>query len=243
MKKILFLVCALILCVNGAYATDPNWTYKWSQLPDMTDTGFDVNATEPNKLADDWMCWDGLPITDIHWWGSYIGWQEDNEAPDLQVAPPHPIKFYLSQHLDIPAGTGGIQYSRPGIEIANEIATNGKYTVDYYGTINHGGFYEHIFQYNYILENRWLQDQGNIYWLDIQARYDGNTPNTPWGWHTAQDQWNDVPVQLIDPPDTWEPAPVDKDLAFELSTVPEPGAILLFGFSALLWFGRRIKRL
>lgn len=47
-------------------------------------------------LADDWECKDDRPITDIHWWGSFVGWME----PNLPVQ--RPIAFHFAIWTDRP---------------------------------------------------------------------------------------------------------------------------------------------
>ncbi len=92
---------------------DPGDPYKmhYPQLPDLTPTGLDVLATRdpqftlppPNPgpawkvLADDFLCTQTGPITDVHIWGS---WLNDEVFTGVQ--------FKLSIHRDIPASpTGG----------------------------------------------------------------------------------------------------------------------------------------
>lgn len=67
------------------------WFIKWSQPPVPIDpdaeppvfNGWDERSdyNNPPIVADDWKCEDDRPITDIHWWGSFIGW-------DLPLPPP-----------------------------------------------------------------------------------------------------------------------------------------------------------
>jgi len=243
MKKLLYGVFAVLVLIGNLYADSGEWEYKWSQLPDMTIFGRDVNATSPNILADDWLCENGLPITDLHWWGSYLGWGADSAIPDLKLVQ-HPDMFIFSQHIDIPAG-GQFPFSQPGPQINGAQAALGQYTWNYYGSIQHpSGMWEHVFQYNYILPVNWLQEQGQIYWLDISAIYNAGT-QFPWGWHTSATQWNDSAVMNIPGIAGWEPItyPEKTDLAFEVSTVPEPGATMLFGFGAVCWFIRRLRKI
>lgn len=40
------------------------------QMPD--ENGWDVKATDPLCLADDWMCSESGDVTDIHLWGSWL---------------------------------------------------------------------------------------------------------------------------------------------------------------------------
>jgi Dockerin type I domain len=73
---------------------DTVWDHKmhYPQLPD--ETGWDVNATYPLVLADDWECSETGYVKDIHFWGS---WMHGEETEILY--------FILSIHDDIPAGS------------------------------------------------------------------------------------------------------------------------------------------
>jgi len=243
MKKILSLTFILVLLAAFGYSKDYDWTYKWSQLPDMEQSGMDIEGTDPTILADDFLCENGLPITDLHWWGSYIGWMEDVDDPNpTGVMPQHPDAFKFSMHMDVRAGVDA-PYSHPGQQIYGHIDNN--YNVEYFGTVNHGGVFEHVFQYNYILPEAWMQEQGLVYWLDLSAIYDTGQPDYRWGWHTSKTQWNDsAVVNSAGTPVGWVPIaddPIKTDLAFEISTVPEPGAMFLFFLGAIGWFYKRIK--
>ena len=101
-------ICLFIIMSLAGFAMadwDPTDGHKmhYPQLPDPT--GWDVNATFPNVLADDWQCSQTGWIWDIHFWGSWLG----DVFGSITL-------FHLSVHADIPAGTGEppIDYSRPG---------------------------------------------------------------------------------------------------------------------------------
>ena len=83
----------------------PGNEYKWVQMPDISDTGIDircdVNDGTPRVLADDFKCIETGPITDVHFWGS---WLNDNKG---QIQ-----KIHLSIHKDVPAGGTGT-FSHP----------------------------------------------------------------------------------------------------------------------------------
>ena len=72
------IVCVaglLVVCVSGPIrgqvAEGP--PAKWVQLPDMTPMGLDVKATQPNIVADDFLCTKTGAITNIQVWGSWLG--------------------------------------------------------------------------------------------------------------------------------------------------------------------------
>ncbi|UCD93871.1 MAG: hypothetical protein JSU69_08875, partial [Candidatus Zixiibacteriota bacterium] len=74
------------------------------QLPD--EAGWDVNATYPVVLAEDWRCSQTGPVEDIHFWGS---WKHDMVGQVLW--------FILSIHRDIPADQNPAGYSMPGEQL------------------------------------------------------------------------------------------------------------------------------
>jgi hypothetical protein len=171
----------------------PNHKMHFPQLPDPT--GWDVMASHPIILADDWMCIESGPVTDIHWWGS---WLNDNVGTvDFCV---------LSIHEDIPADPPAIPYSRPGNTLWEFEAW--EYGVIPYDPPTMEGWYDpsqenalfdnHIayFRYDVFLpEQMWfMQDSGRIYWLNIVAVGVGPTGGEQWGWKSTQDRWNDDAV-------------------------------------------------
>ena len=79
---------------------NPDPDTKWVQLPDVN--GWDVNATYPSVLADDFLCTDTGVITDVHLWGSWKG-DRVGELTTIKLA------FFA----DAPAGQR-TEYSQPG---------------------------------------------------------------------------------------------------------------------------------
>lgn len=165
------------------------------------------------KIADDWLC-DGRPVNAITWWGSYIGWMED--VPDGPVTPPtnRPAGFRLTWYTDIPAGVEK-EYSMPGHELTNVYVSLASYqqtnvqpgvASEVYQCTSEldfiaPGVVEHEYRYHLTLEEPWLEKEGNVYWLGIEADYSGVTPpsSNEWGWKTSppEENWNDDAV-------TWE---------------------------------------
>jgi len=198
---------------------------KWYQPPDM-ETGEDMASFVPQgkqgetgwpHRADDFVS-DGRRITDIHWWGSYIGWETNKPGP---VEPPtlpgspfyNVIGFWLSWHADVP--TNGVEqtYSTPSNPPLKKLYVPiDKCHEVYYGTVfqywKTPPEYEHEYQYYVDLldteiddSGAWYETNGVVYWLDIQAVLTNNwdefgAKHKGWGWKTTHTnyQWNDVSV-------------------------------------------------
>ena len=211
--------------------------WKWQQLPDTSETGIDINCTEPFILADDFLCEEPGRLTTIRiygsWRGDYWPWNED----------PYAVDFTLSIHADIPAGTGGIDYSRPGDVLWLYTFPAGFFNADIWLDGVEEGWMDP--PDNYIFPGDWtiwmysfeippeeafhqvgMPDEPIVYWLDVQAKpHDGDAY---FGWKTSLDHWNDDAVwdMGVEPhPGPWNElryptghpfAPESIDLAFEL---------------------------
>ena len=105
LKSILIFSVMLFVAVSGVAQADwsPGDGHKmhYPQLPD--EAGWDVNATQPLVLADDFRCTETGFIKDIHFWGSW----KDGAVGEI-------TSFVLSIHADIPAGQNPDGYSKPG---------------------------------------------------------------------------------------------------------------------------------
>jgi hypothetical protein len=201
MKKFLITRCRLAVLAVVAlgligFATpakadwNPGDPYKmhYPQLPDLTDLGMDVlatlNPTNPpfwKLLADDFQCTATGPITDIHIWGSWLG---DHVGQNTT--------FKLSIHLDDRSGP----YSKPGPQVWSAIFTPGMYAAMPYGPPVVGehffdpnlnaviGHDSQVWQYNFMnIAAPFVQQQGAIYWLDVQAV--DPDPLALFGWKTT----------------------------------------------------------
>ena len=94
MSRIAILFLALLLLVpsaNADWVSGDGYKMHFPQFPD--ESGWDVNATWPVILADDWLCSDTGWIKDIHFWGS---WRNGDVG---QIT-----SFKLSIHEDLPKG-------------------------------------------------------------------------------------------------------------------------------------------
>jgi hypothetical protein len=244
MKRLVtLLVLALLIAVPAiAKASAPDNPVKWSQPPEMVyPWGFDVESDQtmiPGEIpifnntvvADDWFCSDGLPVTDVHWWGSYL---TDFNAVD---------GFRISIHADIPAEATGLP-SRPGRLLRSYTFAFGDVNQTFYDFDNNDNV---VYQYFVDLTDTPLgafpQEEGTIYWLDIEA-VKANQFSPYWGWHTAtlgpnlEHRLDDAVIMFgYDPatgtyPEFGEVAFLDGtislDMAFELTTVPEPSTIVI----------------
>jgi hypothetical protein len=226
----------------------PPLVTKWSQPPVLWDGpshnpppvfyGWDEVSMYnfgPPIVADDWRCTDQRPVTDIHWWGSFLGWTQ----PD---PPQMPDAFHIGIWKDVPAGIE--RFSHPGELIWENYCTSftwnfAGYDYDPRMQIDN----EACFQFNQYLnpEEYFYQEpgpEGNIYWISISAIYKEVAPPYPWGWKTRPHFFQDDAVRIwavSDPTGAgdWPPAlnwswaqgqPIEYpegkswDLAFELST-------------------------
>jgi hypothetical protein len=96
---------------------------KFIQRPKVPG-GLDVNASQNLVLADDFICTNTGPVTDIHLWGS---WLQDGVDPTAM--------FTLSIWSDVPKQTnaaGGVTPSHPGIVLWSEPFGPGDYNQCFY---------------------------------------------------------------------------------------------------------------
>lgn len=224
----------------------PDCKMHFPQLPDPT--GWDVFAMMPeNILADDFLCIESGPITDLHFWGSWY-------ADDIPYEPFYgaPYGFHISIHADIPdPDEEGPLYSMPGellwerdvmfpefICTPEEPGLQGWFEPpDYYEEFNH----EQYFRYDILFtEPYFYQEEGTIYWVDIAPYTDGYTW---WGWKTSLDHFNDDavysmvgggPETLIDEDfDAYTPqVPVFPPTGWTVQTSSSPSWYQTTGFQA-----------
>ncbi len=191
-------------------------------------------------VADDWVCSSDQPVTDVVWWGSFLGWGH-NPPPLL------PNRFHLAIWTDVPAGVDQ-EFSHPGQVIW-------EHWCDAYEWSWVGWDFdprdwsvppEACYRFSCALPaSNWFYQPGDggIYWLSVSAAYDTGEPPYPWGWKTrprdAISLAPDDAVAIWDPlapvpgavctsaGPLWWPTPEDSwDTCFELYsrvTPPEPG--------------------
>ncbi|HWX21019.1 MAG TPA: hypothetical protein VN578_14050, partial [Candidatus Binatia bacterium] len=214
----------------------PEATVKFDQPP-LLDGGFDVWDSGPWVLADDFICTNTGPITDIHLWGSWL-----NDAYDPNTT------FWLGLYDDVPAITNGpaIIPSHPGTNLIwQQWFGPGQYLQNFFSgdagqMIDPGppaliGGESKAYYYCFYPTNPPIQ-QGTgakpmMYWLAVYAQPSQGTASF-FGWKSSTLQQYDISVHTQwpggPPPATanWVPtrAPNNQplDLAFKIVTSPNP---------------------
>jgi hypothetical protein len=167
---------------------------KWSQPP-MPYTppaflGWDQRSVYDDSagiVADDWACTNNLPVTDLHWWGSYLYWSA--EEPPLV-----PDAFQIAFWTDVPAEVGG-GFSHPGEVLKTFFCTNfswefAGWDVDPRNPAQPPAPEACYLFHQELAEDEWFyQDPANgtnIYWISISAVYlqQPSPPLNAWGWKT-----------------------------------------------------------
>ena len=221
--------------------------FKWSQppvpgQPDGIYYGWNEESIYDGWqiVADDWLCDTADPVTDVHWWGSFINWREADLPIDIL-----PTAFKITIWTDVPAGVD-YPWSHPGQVIHEIDSTYFNYEFVGWDFDPRTEMYEACFRFDYWLQPHeyFLQEPGdNIYWISIAAVYDASgIPMHPWGWKTRPRDYGsgapDDAVRIFDPvapimgslfglgdPIWWPTEDQSWDMAFDLSAsmfVPEP---------------------
>jgi len=212
---------------------------KWSQPPVLFDAdipdlffGWDEMSNYEWRpiVADDWLCKDDRPITDFHWWGSYLGWDQPYPPPVV------PQAFHIGIWTDVPDPNPDDprDFSHPGRLIWQNFCDNWVWNFAGYDQfpwpdqlvdLSSGDLTqepekkEACFQFNQLLsQDEWFYQEpdpdgiGRVYWVSIAAIYPaGAEPWHPWGWKTRPHFFNDDAVMIWDTvsPDgqpMWPPA-------------------------------------
>jgi len=156
----------------------------------------DVLATGPNILADDFLCLEKGPISDIHIWGSWLHDQVDTNAA-----------FWLAIWSDVPR-TNTAYPSHPGTLLWHSWFMPGEYLAHMYhraiedffdpnqpGVFGILGEDTEVWQYDFYPKGAFLQEgtpnTNRIYWLSVSAL---TSTNTLFGWKTSVEHWQDAAV-------------------------------------------------
>ncbi len=181
--------------------TEEEWSnhkMHFPQLPDLI--GWDVNATDPKTLADDWQCSRTGPVEDIHFWGSWKDLDGNPYTDDFLTPMPF---FRLSIHRNVPADPD-TPWSRPGELLwfwEGEIAGTPSEPPTLEGWIDpntgevvpndHVPYWQYDFYFGQAVPppEPFYQYRDSIYWLDISALY--IQPPYQWGWKNSRDHFAD----------------------------------------------------
>lgn len=215
---------------------------KWSQppaswVPPDAFNGWNEASMfgGPQITADDWVCTTTDPVSDVHWWGSWLGWGE-------RTPPALPDAFHIAIWTDVPVGVE--PFSHPGQVLWEYYAAT--YSWEFVGwdfdprdpmMPPEACFY---FECD-IPQAQWFHQEGaqTIYWVSISALYSTQPTEYVYGWKTTPRVDSLAPddaVAIWDPlmpiPGSvyngggplWWPTPQDSwDTAFILtSKSPEP---------------------
>ena len=251
-------IVVMFVAVPAVADWDEGDPYKMlnPQLPDPN--GWDVFAGTnfdgtQKVLADDWLCTETGPVSDVHIWGSWR-WDEGTSVPGAITG------IYLSIHDDVPADQTN-PYSHPGNLLWDRFFDPTQFTVRDYGTGEQGWYNPNTGEYNRFdhqlyhqininpIEDPFIQEEGTIYWLDVSVVT--IDPFLEWGWKTTQDHWNDdavwsdFDISIGDGISGWQELrdPItgeSLDMAFVIT--PEPGTMLLLGLGGTALIFRRTKR-
>jgi len=204
----------------------------YPQLPDPN--GWDVNCMYSISVADDWLCTETGPVTDIHLWFS---WHNDQEWWD-------PV-FHLQIWSDDRSG----EFSKPGRLLWQKYFAllDPNLKVRFWGQGDQGWYnpatgifllndHQKIYQLNLRIDpaEAFVQEQGNIYWLGLWTVLPMGVPaECQLGWKTSlsphfEDSavWREITLgepiwhELRDP---LTGAPLD--MAFVIT--PEPNTLVL----------------
>lgn len=244
MRKVVFILPLIALLVLAITPARADWypgdacKMHYPQLPDPF--GWDIEiVTAQHEVADDWLCTETGPVSDVHFWYSV--------AQDLFTRIDWvTVKIYS----DVPVGAGQLPYSTPGDMLWSQTFDSTQFSViDPYGTGLQGfadpqqdppagwGLNDHqtFKQINIVdIINPFIQQEGTIYWLGLYVGWEGT--QSPVGWKTSLDKFNDDAVfldlggswaELIDPY-----TGLSLDMAFVIT--PEPTSLMLLTLGAMV---------
>lgn len=137
--------------------------------------------------ADDFRGLGPMPVTSIHWWGSYLKWQ--------QAAPPAdgPDAWRFTFWANMPADAY-VPFNRPGLQLRQFEVPPDRVSIEWAGSDRFPGQPEDsCFRYSLALDAAdyfWPDTyEGDVFWLSVTALYKIKRPEHLWGWKTQPRRW------------------------------------------------------
>ncbi|MHC4498512.1 MAG: DUF7901 domain-containing protein [Planctomycetota bacterium] len=211
LRSKILLVCTLVALLAAAPVALGDWNdgdpynMHFPQLPSLYGWGVSLGI----ELADDWLCTETGPVSDIHFWYS---WQGDNESEFEWVD--------VAIYSDMQGGVSG-----PNERLWSRTFHPTDFTVRYYGHGDQGWLepldiwlwpdHQGCYQMNIEgIDGPFVQEQDNVYWLGIVVAPSTGQP----GWKTSLQHWNNGAV-LQGGPDVVEPLTGESlDMAFVIES-------------------------
>jgi hypothetical protein len=128
-------------------------------------------TTVDGRVADDWKCTDGTPITHVKWWGQYHPYLDAQAGPVVAPTTNAPTAFWLRQYANNAADPAN---TKPGAlikEVKIPIADCNQTYVQSMPWPSNPTMNIHIFSYEATLVLPWTQEKDSIYWLSVQAEF------------------------------------------------------------------------
>jgi hypothetical protein len=172
---------------------------KWLQPPNL-DLGYDIAATLPYVVADDFLCTNASTISNIMIWSSFLNNQVDTN-----------MTFTLAIWSDVvppsPSTTPVPNFSRPGTLLWTETFTPGHYTSSvagsgqetfYFPATGQIGADTQVYLYSFTPVKPFCQrgsaNSPIVYWLSITAKPGTAATAGQYGWKTSTKHWRDDAV-------------------------------------------------
>jgi hypothetical protein len=153
--------------------------------------------TDWKIVADDFRCIGSAPVTSIHWWGSYVGWNQTSYPSQ------RPAAWLFGFWSNVPKDTDA-DFSHPGKLLKVVIVPADQVDEVWVGRDRFPDKTdETCYKYSVLLkqdqyfrQKDYLEStQDGVFWLSITALYQStSTPGYPWGWKTRPGYWNDEAV-------------------------------------------------
>jgi hypothetical protein len=138
-----------------------------------------------------------MPVTSVHWWGSYEGWNGD-EAPSVK-----PASWRIAFWSNAPADSR-YTYSRPDELLWVVSVTSDRIEEEWAGfdefpeesTDTSFRYGLNLASSEYFDQGRYVEStQDRVFWISVTAVYTGSPgPTYPWGWQTRPQTWEDAAI-------------------------------------------------